>query len=136
MADRGDTHYKVSNLNRWFLISSVLLLVSSIWMVWDDWAAEWKPYQREFRSIEAEARHEVEVAQVTQSLRPVFEMGGAHRLGSEPGELGIDALFQGGAIPDVPGQRVDVVAKGGGLGSGGDLIAGIVNGQWHFLGLV
>lgn len=59
MADRGDTHYSVSRLNRWFMASSVLLLIASVWMVIDDWNAPWKKYQGEFRQIEvnrAEAR--------------------------------------------------------------------------------
>lgn len=54
MADRGDTHYHVPTLNNWFLISSLLLLISIAWMVIDDWNAPWKNYQREFRAIELE----------------------------------------------------------------------------------
>ena len=54
MADRGDTHYHVPTLNNWFLISNLLLLISIIWMVVDDWNAPWKKYQREFRAIELE----------------------------------------------------------------------------------
>ena len=59
MADRGDTHYYVPHLNRWFALSSVLLLVACVWMVLDDFYKPWKVYQREFREIEiarAEAR--------------------------------------------------------------------------------
>ena len=52
MADRGDTHYHLPSLNKWFLGSSLLLLVSTVWMVIDDWNAEWKGYQRTFRDIE------------------------------------------------------------------------------------
>jgi len=52
MADRGDTHYHVPSLNNWFLFSSFFLLVTVIWTVIDDWNAEWKGYQREFREIE------------------------------------------------------------------------------------
>ena len=54
MADRGDTHYTVRGLNLWFAISSVLLLISTAWMVLDDWNRPWKEYQREFREIEVE----------------------------------------------------------------------------------
>ena len=39
MADRGDTHYRVGTLNVWFAVSSVLLLISSVWMMVDDWNA-------------------------------------------------------------------------------------------------
>ena len=49
MADRGDTHFHVPTLNKWFLLSSVFLLGTVVWTVIDDWAAEWKVYQREFR---------------------------------------------------------------------------------------
>jgi cbb3-type cytochrome oxidase cytochrome c subunit len=52
MADRGDTHYKIATLNRWFLLSSVLLLASCVWMVLDDWSRPWKRYQRDFRELE------------------------------------------------------------------------------------
>ena len=54
MADRGDTHYHVPTLNLWFLVSSLLLLISVVWMMLDDWNAPWKVYQREFRAIELE----------------------------------------------------------------------------------
>jgi cytochrome c2 len=53
MADRGDTHYRVSLLNRWFALSSLVLLGASVWMVLDDWARPWKAHQREFRALEA-----------------------------------------------------------------------------------
>src|SRR5688572_30433615 len=52
MADRGDTHYRVGSLNRWFVGSSLILLVSTLWMVLDDWYRPWKGYQREFRAME------------------------------------------------------------------------------------
>jgi cytochrome c2 len=52
MADRGDTHYSIPNLNLWFLASSILFLVTCVWMVLDDWDRPWKPYQVEFRELE------------------------------------------------------------------------------------
>lgn len=61
MADRGDTHYHVPHLNAWFAISSILLLISAVWMVIDDWNRPWKAYQREFRALEIE-RGEAELA--------------------------------------------------------------------------
>ena len=54
MADRGDTHYHLRTLNRWFTLSSVLFLVATFWMVINDWNRPWKRYQREFRAIEVE----------------------------------------------------------------------------------
>ena len=52
MADRGDTHYSVPQLNAWFLVSSLLLLGSLAWMMLDDHSRPWKEFQREFRRIE------------------------------------------------------------------------------------
>lgn len=62
MADRGDTHYSVPALNKWFLVSSVALLGAVVWMVLDDWSRPWKGYQREFQAIElAQVRAENEL---------------------------------------------------------------------------
>jgi len=58
MADRGDTHYRVSALNKWFLFSSIALLVATLWMMIDDWNAPWKPYQRQARAIEVQKTQE------------------------------------------------------------------------------
>ena len=52
MADRGDTHYRVSTLNLWFAVSSALMLLATVWTMYDDWNAPWKPYQREWRDID------------------------------------------------------------------------------------
>ena len=59
MADRGDTHYHVPSLNFWFLISSAAFLLTMVWTVVDDWNAEWKRYQREFRRIDLAITEEV-----------------------------------------------------------------------------
>src|SRR5688572_30645587 len=61
MADRGDTHYRVGTLNRWFAGSSLFLLAATLWMVLDDWSRSWKGYQREFKAIEV-ARAEAQLA--------------------------------------------------------------------------
>src|SRR6188768_2227414 len=52
MADRGDTHYFTPTLNKWFLFSSLFLLLATVWMMLEDWNAPWKKYQREFRDVE------------------------------------------------------------------------------------
>src|SRR6188474_1675080 len=54
MADRGDTHYFTPTLNKWFLFSSLLFLVASLWMMVADWNRPWKIYQREFRQRDLE----------------------------------------------------------------------------------
>ena len=38
----------------YFLISSVLLLGSTVWMVYADYDREWKTHQREFRDLSIE----------------------------------------------------------------------------------
>jgi mono/diheme cytochrome c family protein len=66
MADRGDTHYSVSAMNAWFLVSSVLLLASFAWMMLDDHSRSWKEHQREFKRIEI-AAIETEKAAIEES---------------------------------------------------------------------
>ncbi len=91
MADRGDTHYHVPTLNLWFLFSSVLFLGTMVWAVVDDWDAEWKQYQRDFRGLElaksraARAALEADgsVAQRDQLARAVYDASQAlHAQGS------------------------------------------------------
>src|SRR5262245_48039998 len=94
MADRGDTHYHVPALNRWFVFSSLLLLVSAVWMVLDDWARPWKGYQREFRTMEvARARAELDTPEakaiLAEETRLTGELGQAQqRFDAKKGELG------------------------------------------------
>ncbi|TAH38122.1 MAG: c-type cytochrome [Planctomycetota bacterium] len=52
MAERGDTHYKLSRMNAVFLLTSALLLGIAVWMVIDDWNRPWKQFQREYREME------------------------------------------------------------------------------------
>ena len=74
MADRGDTHYSVPQLNAWFLVSSILLLGSFAWMMLDDHSRSWKEYQREFRQMETEmARADVEAIEATGALETEAE---------------------------------------------------------------
>ena len=50
--------------NLLFAVSSVLLLLVTIWMVMDDYSRGWKGYQKEFARIEAEqARAELQAAE-------------------------------------------------------------------------
>jgi cytochrome c2 len=76
MADRGDTHYKVSTLNMWFLLSSGFLLVATAWMVIDDWNAPWKKYQAEFRKIdEVRTRDRIESAEMQAQAESAAGIG-------------------------------------------------------------
>lgn len=51
---RGQHFYKISGLNWWFAVSSLILLASVIWMVWDDIDRPWKEVQREFFRLDEE----------------------------------------------------------------------------------
>ena len=46
--------YNIDFLNVVFAASSIFLLVSVLWMVWDDYDREWKNYQRRFVQLETE----------------------------------------------------------------------------------
>jgi len=75
MADRGDTHYSIPQLNAWFLVSSVLLLGALAWMMLNDHHRPWKHYQREFRQLEAEqARADVESLEQGGALKTKEEL--------------------------------------------------------------
>ncbi len=54
MAYPGQTHYRVGGLNRAFALSSLALLGSVVWAMVDDWAREWKRWQRAFQVEEAD----------------------------------------------------------------------------------
>ena len=49
-----DSHYDVQRLNRVFALSSIALLLCTGWMVWHDYAREWKDYQRRFNQLDLE----------------------------------------------------------------------------------
>lgn len=55
--------YDINYLNVVFAISSIGLLLATIWMIWADYSREWKRYQREFAAIEqAKTREQIEQA--------------------------------------------------------------------------
>src|SRR5438477_6239412 len=59
--------YNVDFLNVVFAASSVFLLLSVVWMVWDDFDREWKNTQRRFVQLETQ----VTQAQLAQAGRGV-----------------------------------------------------------------
>lgn len=69
MADRGDTHYPTSSLNKWFLLSSFVLLVATVWMMVDDWNSPWKAHQRELRQVEVRKAQAALAALETEKAR-------------------------------------------------------------------
>ena len=59
--------YESEAINWWFFGSSLLLLLSIVWMVWYDWRGfrQWKGYQEEFRRIEAELARKAGLSPLT-----------------------------------------------------------------------
>lgn len=76
-----ERHYNIHKLNIIFAVSSVVLLVSLIWLFADDYSRTWKDYQREFRALEIEktrvkydaAAHQLKEDQEYQTLRKELE---------------------------------------------------------------
>jgi len=91
MADKRSVGhaYNVDFLNVVFAASSIFLLATTIWMVWDDYDREWKDYQRRFVQLEMEvtqaglaaAQGQVDQAQLAelQSQRAQAEQEVAER---------------------------------------------------------
>ncbi|MCZ6690150.1 MAG: c-type cytochrome [Planctomycetota bacterium] len=70
-----DSVYNVLTLNRVFLFSSILLFASVNWMIFKDYAREWKHYQRVWFQIEeAKTRWDIEAA---EGLIPEAELRAA-----------------------------------------------------------
>ena len=76
MADKRSVGhaYNIDFLNVVFAASSLFVLFTTIWMVWDDYDREWKNYQRQFTALEMEvtrvglvqAQQEVDQGQVAE----------------------------------------------------------------------
>ncbi|MEE2792613.1 MAG: c-type cytochrome, partial [Acidobacteriota bacterium] len=76
MADKRSVGhaYNIDFLNVVFAASSLFVLFTTIWMVWDDYDREWKNYQRQFTALEmevtrvglAQAQQEVDQGQVAE----------------------------------------------------------------------
>ena len=66
--------YNIDFLNVVFAVSSLFVLFTTVWMVWDDYDREWKNYQRDFTAIEmevarlglAQAQQDVDQARVAE----------------------------------------------------------------------
>src|SRR6188474_1872872 len=59
--------YNVDFLNVVFAASSLFLLLSVVWMVWDDYDRDWKNTQRRFADLE----YQVTVASKEQAARAI-----------------------------------------------------------------
>ena len=77
--------YNIDFLNVVFAVSSLFVLFTTVWMVWDDYDREWKNYQRDFTLLEMEvtragltqAQQELDQARVAEltAQRAVAEQG-------------------------------------------------------------
>jgi mono/diheme cytochrome c family protein len=69
MPKRDPDHaHDIFRLNMWFAITSILLFISFVWMMWQDFGKEWKHYQAEFRRLDL-AKTRVTAAQEAQVLQ-------------------------------------------------------------------
>jgi cbb3-type cytochrome oxidase cytochrome c subunit len=51
---KDERYYKINTLNKWFMICCLVLFLSLVWTLLDDYFREWKGYQRDFRGMEVE----------------------------------------------------------------------------------
>ena len=70
-----ERYWNIKLLNKWFAISSIIFMLSFIWMFYHDNDDEFKQYQREFRKIEIEgANKKLDLALASvQEERAVYE---------------------------------------------------------------
>ena len=62
------TLYRVPFLNAAFAISSLLLLVVTIWTIWDDYSREWKYYQYEWQAYQ-KTKYEADIDAEEEAIR-------------------------------------------------------------------
>ncbi|MBI4553853.1 MAG: hypothetical protein HY710_16420, partial [Candidatus Latescibacteria bacterium] len=63
----GEDLYNIKKLNATFAISSLIVLIAIVGMVWADYAREWKVWQRAFNDLEI-ARTERAIAQADSAI--------------------------------------------------------------------
>ena len=69
MPKRDPDHaHDIFRLNMWFAISSILLFITFVWMMWQDFGKDWKHFQAEFRRLDL-AKTRATAAQEEQSLQ-------------------------------------------------------------------
>jgi len=70
-----ERYWNIKLLNKWFAISSILFLLSIVWMFLNDNDDEFKTYQRDFRKLETEISQSklLEELDKVASERDVYE---------------------------------------------------------------
>ena len=66
------TLYRVPFLNAAFAVSSLVLLVLTVWAIWQDYDREWKDYNYEWQSYQAEQYRSQLDAEQAKQLGPDF----------------------------------------------------------------
>jgi mono/diheme cytochrome c family protein len=66
--ERPDRNYDSRDLNKWFAIGSLVLLVVTLLMVADDYSRQWKDFQRQFHRLEA-GRTQREIREAEKALK-------------------------------------------------------------------
>ena len=59
-----ERYWNINQLNKWFAISSIIFMVSMIWMFIDDNDDDFKVYQRRFRQLEIENEEKKLIAEL------------------------------------------------------------------------
>jgi Tfp pilus assembly protein PilO len=65
--EKPDRNYDSRELNKWFAIGSLVLLVVTLLMVGDDYSRQWKDFQRQFHRQET-TRTEREIREAQKAL--------------------------------------------------------------------
>ena len=70
-----ERYWNINLLNKWFAISSILFLISIIWMFIDDNDDDYKKYQKEFRKLSVQISEDKlkEELKLVESEREVYE---------------------------------------------------------------
>ena len=76
-----ERYWNINLLNKWFAISSILFLLSIMWMFLNDNDDEFKTYQKEFRKIESQVAelNLLEELDKVSAERDIYEFIGSKR---------------------------------------------------------
>ena len=75
MFKNDERYWDINLLNKWFAISSIVFLATTVWIFVDDNDDEFKDYQREFRKMQIEVSQENLAQQATEmeKERAIYE---------------------------------------------------------------
>ena len=87
--------YNIDFLNVVFAASSLFVLFSTVWMVWDDYDREWKNYQRQFSQLEMEVtRLGLEQAQADVDQTQLAELTAARQTAGQQAAANADQVAE------------------------------------------